>query len=366
MDTDSVCHNDWWSMVLDEMTSQTPRHPTPTGPLTPESLVPRLGDALVERKLITPGQLEDALQRQGELRQGGRKVLLGRILVEMGAINQETLDRIVTEQILQLRNALEDSNRQLEIRVQLRTQELRSALDRLSELTRLKSNFIANISHELRTPLTHLTGYVDLLSTQDLGPLTPDQAQAVQVMQKAAERLDHLIQDLIQFSLVERGDIQAVLQPVNFLQACSHPVEAAHQKATAKGILFTSMLPEEEIIVLADEEKIEWVISQLLDNAIKFTPPGGMVQLTCRADDTFLHISVSDTGIGIPPGKLEEVFEPFHQLDGASTRRYGGTGLGLTLAKKIVEAHQGSISIESEPGKGSTFSFSLTIIQNTI
>ncbi len=122
MDTDSVCHNDWWSMVLDEMTSQTPRHPTPTGPLTPESLVPRLGDALVERKLITPGQLEDALQRQENYDKAAESSNSGRILVEMRAINQETLDPVVTERrSYNSRAPLEDSNRQLEIRVQLRT-----------------------------------------------------------------------------------------------------------------------------------------------------------------------------------------------------------------------------------------------------
>jgi signal transduction histidine kinase len=112
--------------------------------------------------------------------------------------------------------------------------------------------------------------------------------------------------------------------------------------------------------VQADEEKISWVILQLIDNAIKFTPSGGQVNLSIdKESETLVMVTVADTGIGIPPNRLEEAFEPFHQLDASSTRRYGGTGLGLALVKEIVSAHGSIVNVKSEEGKGSTFSFPL-------
>ena len=147
-------------------------------PTSPEDLVPRIGDYLVEQGFITVDQLSHALERQADLREQGVRLLIGNILVEMGLIDKGLLDKAVTEQILQLRLALEESNQNLELRVDQRTRELKAALDKLSELAKLKGNFIANISHELRTPLTHLTGYIELLSGQDLGPLNPEQLYA--------------------------------------------------------------------------------------------------------------------------------------------------------------------------------------------
>jgi signal transduction histidine kinase len=113
--------------------------------------------------------------------------------------------------------------------------------------------------------------------------------------------------------------------------------------------------------VMADEQKISWVLTQLLDNAIKFTPTGGKVTLEVKRDISpeMLRVAVADTGIGIPEEQLAEIFEPFHQLDGSSTRRYGGTGLGLSLVKQIIEAHGSIVRVKSEPGNGSTFSFPL-------
>jgi len=167
-------------------------------PLTPEILVPRLGDYLVEQKLITPDQLTYALQQQTAIRKSQSATpLLGQLLVELGILDRAALDQAITEQVLQLRAALTENNQLLERRVQERTRELEQALERLSELNQLKSNFLANISHELRTPLTHLKGYIELLRTGDLGVLTPEQATALETIQRSTDRLGRLIEDLI-------------------------------------------------------------------------------------------------------------------------------------------------------------------------
>ncbi|HHY87462.1 MAG TPA: hypothetical protein GYA06_00890 [Chloroflexi bacterium] len=338
----------------------------PTKPLTPEVLVPRLGEYLVERNLITREALELALNRQEELRrQVDDPPLLGQILVEMGSIDRVTLDEAITEQIIQLRAALEETNRQLERRVQERTAELQQAYNRLAELDQLKSNFVANISHELRTPLTHVRGYLDLLKGGDLGPVSPDQHSALNTMDKAVRRLARLIEDLILFSTAEHQQItlrQSTFNLSQMAQACY----ARYQPVAAERRVDLQLLNSEpDQIVLGDSEKIAWVIQQLLENAIKFTPAGGTVQLSVEPVNRKVRCSVRDSGIGIPEDQFEAIFTPFHQLDSSSTRRYGGTGLGLSLVKKIVEAHGSVVEVQSTIGKGSQFSFSLQSVRDT-
>jgi signal transduction histidine kinase len=160
--------------------------------LTPEMLVPRLGDALVRKGLISEEGLQKALAYQQEQLVQGKTCLLGRALVELNLLKQSALDQMVTEQIIQLRNALQASNRSLEERVQQRTAELQGALERLSELSQMKANFVANISHELRTPLTHIKGYLELLVSESLGAITAEQKHALQVSQQSTVRLEGL------------------------------------------------------------------------------------------------------------------------------------------------------------------------------
>ncbi|MGC8855403.1 MAG: histidine kinase dimerization/phospho-acceptor domain-containing protein, partial [Anaerolineae bacterium] len=175
--------------------------------LTPEMLVPRLGDYLVRRGHISAAELQKALAYQQEQIAMGKTCLLGQALLELNLLDRDTLEQAITEQILQLRAALQAANRNLERRVQERTAELQAALERLSELSQLKANFVSNISHELRTPLTHIIGYLELLVSESLGPLTPEQRHALQVSQRAAARLENLIEDLIMFSLASRGEL---------------------------------------------------------------------------------------------------------------------------------------------------------------
>ncbi len=175
--------------------------------LTPEMLVPRMGEYLIHKGLISAENIQKALAHQQEETARGNTILLGQALIDLNLISRADLDQAVTEQIIQLRSALQASNRTLERRVEERTAELQKALERVSELSQLKANFISNISHELRTPLTHIKGYIELLVTESLGPLTEEQQHALQVSQQTTTRLETLIDDLIMVSLASRGEL---------------------------------------------------------------------------------------------------------------------------------------------------------------
>jgi signal transduction histidine kinase len=332
-------------------------------PISPEVLIPRLGNYLIERGVLKPDELEEALNYQKKMSSEGQPRLIGEALVELGYVSREALDKAVTEQIFHLQTALHKANNELEQRVKERTSELQNALNRLSELNQLKSNFIANISHELRTPLTHLKGYIELMIDEGLGPLTNEQSGAFAVMKRSEERLEKLIEDLIQFSFVARGDLDVKIETINLQDVIEEVVLLTTQKCESAKITFKKSFPTKFPSVKADKDKLSWVLSQLLDNAIKFTSQGGSVHLGVQLDDIGVTLFVNDTGIGISADKIDEIFEPFHQLDSSATRHYGGTGLGLAMVKQIVEAHGSEIKVRSISGKGSFFGFSLPIIQ---
>lgn len=331
--------------------------------LTPEMLVPRLGEALVRSEHITDLDLKKALAYQQEQIANGKTMLLGQALLDLNLIDQSTLDQAVTEQIIQLRSALQAANRTLERRVQERTSELQGALERLSELSQMKANFVANISHELRTPLTHIKGYLELMVTDSLGPLTEEQRHALQVSQKASDRLENLLEDLIMFSLASRGEMSVKQESLDIRRMANIATKNAGQKAEERGVEVNVQASDRLSHVQGDPEKIMWVLNQLLDNAVKFTPTGGRVVLSLKEESTNLvMVSITDTGIGIPPHRLNEIFEPFHQLDASSTRKAGGTGLGLSLVRQIVEAHGSLLDVNSIEGKGTTFKFPLLVV----
>jgi len=335
----------------------------PKSNLTPEMLVPRLGDALVRGGHISEADLQKALAFQQEQMAQQKTYLLGQALIDLKLIDRQTLDSAVTEQIIQLRSALQAANRNLEVRVQERTAELQQALQRLSELSQMKANFVANVSHELRTPLTHVKGYIELLVTESLGPLTEEQRHALAVSQKSAGKLESMIEDLIMFSLASRGELSMKQGSIDIERIGNLSVKSAAQKAEARGVEVHAVTDSKLPFVQADPEKIAWAFNQLLDNAVKFTPSGGHVVLSLKNEGVNLvMVSVTDTGIGIPADRLQEIFEPFHQLDDSSTRRVGGTGLGLSLVRQIVEAHGSLLDVQSLEGKGTTFKFPLLAV----
>jgi signal transduction histidine kinase len=333
---------------------------TPTVP-SPEVLVPRLGEYLVDQGFITSAKLQAGLKRQKELASVGENLMLGQTLVHMGLVDREVLDQVVTQQIVELHTALKEANRTLEQRVEERTAELRRALERLTEISQLKANLISNISHELRTPLAHIKGYVELIAEGRLGSLSTEMEKAIEVIHRASQRLGRLIEDLIEFSTASREGLRLDLQQVSIYELADNTMQRSQEKAEKAGVTIKVELEKDLPALYADPERLAWVLYQLFDNGIKFTPSGGQVIFSAKKENRQVLLSINDTGIGIPSDRMLEIFEPFHQLDGSATRRYGGTGLGLSLAKMILEAHESKISIESEEGKGSTFSFPIQI-----
>ena len=328
--------------------------------LTPEMLVPRLGEYLIQKGMLASESLQKALDHQQEEIAKGNHLMLGQALIDLKLIKRAALDQAVTEQIIQLRSALQSANRTLERRVEERTAELQKALERVSELSQLKSNFISNISHELRTPLTHIKGYLELLVTESLGNITEEQRHALQVSQQSTGNLESLIEDLIMVSLASRGEMSIKQENVEISHLANLAVKSALERAHKRGVTLHAMIDEDVPLVQADSQKIAWVLNQLIDNGIKFTPEGGRVIVSVKREGANLVIvSITDTGIGIPPNRLNDIFEPFHQLDGSTTRSYGGTGLGLSLVRQIVEAHGSMIEVQSLEGRGSTFKFAL-------
>jgi signal transduction histidine kinase len=334
-----------------------------SAPYVSDVILPRFGEYLLRNGYILEPQLHTALDRQRELAAQGVKQTIGQVLLGMGAVTRVQLDVASIQQTQELQEAVSAQNRQLEESVAKNKEALRQAMQRLSEVSQLKANFVGTITHELRTPLSHIQGYRDLLARGVLGSLTPDQKDALNVISRATEKLDGLITDLIRFASTAKSGMalrQTVATPNDLLERV---LEVSAPKAAEDNIALNAEIPARLPPTLADWEQIYWVVFQLLDNAIKFTPDNGSVTLAAEVRGPHLRLVVSDTGIGIPTDRIEELFEPFHQLDGSDIRRYGGMGLGLALVRRIVEAHQARIEVQSEVGRGSTFAFELPLAE---
>lgn len=328
--------------------------------LSPEILIPRLGSYLVDLGLITNSDLENALAVQTIARSKGESPLIGQVLIDMGVIDRNQLDHVVTEQILHLRDALQKANQTLEQRVQQRTHELEDAYQKLAELSKQKANFVQNISHELRTPLTHLKGYLGLFRAGELGELEEDQKQAIDVMSNSSDRLERLIEDLIMFALMDQKRVSLEKSPIGINDLILKALENVRKK-TGPLVQIDLELDPENPCVMVDSQKILWAISELIRNSVKFTPVEGSVKVSSVAGVKKVEVSVQDTGVGIPPEKINSIFEPFFQVDGSTSRKVGGTGIGLSLVQEIFKAHGSEVNVESFSGKGSRFFFNLDI-----
>ena len=332
--------------------------------ITPEMLTPRLGEYLVLQNRITSKQLNEALEAQKTFRKnnpGKHGPLVGEILVERGFVEKAVVDRSVTELIFRLKTALEESNASLEERVKERTQELEFALNKINVLNSHKSEFVSNISHELRTPLTHIVGYTYLFLDGTFGEFDEEQMDAFNAIKDATDRLENLIMDLVSFSDIEQGKMLLARSIISPFDVCQPVITAKKENAKEKKIQLLLQCDTDLPKVYVDVERIQWVLRQFISNSIKFTPEGGYVLIKAKQNKKQIKFSVTDTGIGIPKEKLVEIFEPFLQLDGSSTRNAGGTGIGLTICKEIIEAHNSSITVNSEIHKGTEFAFSIPV-----
>jgi signal transduction histidine kinase len=196
-----------------------------------------------------------------------------------------------------------------------------------------------------------------------LGDLAPEQHDAMKATLVATERLQQLIEDLIRFASAARGELVINSSIFSLSDLVQSMFNRTVVKANRSTLQMGCEIPPDPVYVRGDVEKLSWVLLQLIDNAIKFTPDGGFITVGIKlsTNKRFATVFVRDSGIGIPTNRIHELFQPFHQLDSSSTRRYGGTGLGLALVHRIADAHDSQIKVESVVGKGSSFSFELPI-----
>jgi two-component system, sensor histidine kinase and response regulator len=263
--------------------------------------------------------------------------------------------------VKRLHDQIQAYNRELEARVAERTAELKRAYEELKELDRLKSEFISNVSHELRTPLLHVKGTLGLLADGAMGDVTPEQVQGLSVAQGAAEQLGRLIEDIVDFGQMYEEQ-RLTFEPVSVVEVCQSAARAIARNAQRHSILVNVAVPADLPPVRADLQSLTRVLWHLLDNAVKFSPSHGTVEITAEKRRTGVRIAVQDHGAGIPPDQRDRIFQVFYQVDGSTTRKAGGLGLGLALVKRLVEAHGSRVEVESEVGKGSTFAFELPIV----
>jgi PAS domain S-box-containing protein len=249
----------------------------------------------------------------------------------------------------------------LEQLVEDRTAELEVAMDKAQEADRLKSAFLASMSHELRTPLNSIIGFTGIILQGLVGPLNEEQAKQMGMVQHSARHLLSLINDVLDISKIEAGQLKVETEDFNMAQLVTEVKFNLTHMAKEKGLELKCELAPEVGNIISDRRRVEQILINLLNNAIKFTDQGG-VYLNCQVEDGFLLIRVRDTGIGIKQEDLHNLFKPFRQIDTGLSRRYEGTGLGLNICKRLVDLLGGKIWVESGgEGAGSTFSFTLPL-----
>lgn len=278
------------------------------------------------------------------------------------------LSTIASQMAIAIENAhayreLELLTKNLEERVRDRTQELEQANERLRELDHLKSAFVSVVSHELRTPMTSIKGYVENMLQGLTGDLTEKQSHYLNRMKLNVERLTRLINDLLDLSRIEMGRLELRRAAVCIRDLSAEVVESCLSLAHEKDITLNTQFPSTLQPVSADRDKLTQVLTNLLQNAIKFTPEHGQVRLEVRSrDDGFVQVNVIDTGAGIPSDELDKVFLRFYRSTATPSTAHGA-GLGLTIAKNLVELHGGRIWVTSTVGAGSCFSFTIPMHQ---
>jgi two-component system, OmpR family, phosphate regulon sensor histidine kinase PhoR len=229
----------------------------------------------------------------------------------------------------------------------------------LKKVERIRRDFVANVSHELRTPVSVIRGYAETLLSNSLADDPQRREHFLQIIQNHADRLSNLVRDLLTLSELESGEVSMQVKKVQLEGAVKHALMLVEQRGEEKGITMECVGITGDTCVAADRMRLEQVLINLLDNAVKYSVEGGKVTVRAAGEGAMVRISVHDSGIGIPQKDLPRLFERFYRVDEARSRDAGGTGLGLSIVKHIVQAHGGSISVGSTTGVGSVFSFTL-------
>jgi PAS domain S-box-containing protein len=240
------------------------------------------------------------------------------------------------------------------------TRELELRNREIEKANRLKSEFLANMSHELRTPLHTVIGFAELLAEETKGPLNPYQKRFINHIHKDAQHLLALINEVLDISKIEAGKLQLYREALYLGAVLEEALSSIRPQAAAKSIAIESNIPL-PVSVDGDRMRVKQILFNLLSNAVKFTPEGGHIRVDVLSSEGFAQVSVSDTGIGIPAAEHDSIFDKFHQVGATTSGMREGTGLGLPITKRLVEEHGGRIWLESEPGKGSRFTFTLPL-----
>jgi signal transduction histidine kinase len=287
---------------------------------------------------------------------------IGILFVESLTPNAFTADdeRLLTIVAAQVASAIE--NARLLQETQEHAAELEKAYNDLQSLNQLREELVDNVSHELRSPLSFVKGYVGLMQAGELGPVTAEQIDALTVIDRKSNGMLRLISDILAMEKIRPQTLQ--LQTVNLVNLIEQAVKGATLAYDDQGINFVIDVSDSELTLDIDEDRINQILDNLISNAVKFTDHGGTITVTCqKTKNAEIYVSVEDTGAGIAPDKLPLVFERFYQAHRDSATFREGTGLGLAIVRQIVEAHAGTVHVESEVGKGSKFSFTLPYLE---
>jgi len=305
----------------------------------------------VSRKIAETGDLDQVIEAGG----AGEIGSLARSFREMVEKIQ-----VGEEERMQALSELEAYRDHLEELVAERTRELAAAKEAAESADRLKSSFLATMSHELRTPLNSIIGFTGILQQELAGPLNDEQKKQLGMVAGSAAHLLALINDVLDLSKIEAGQLVVASEPFDIRPLLDHAISTIRPLAEAKHLALVTEIAPDLPPVRADKRRVEQVLLNLLSNAIKFTEHG-QIRVACDRDGDKVTISVTDTGIGITPEDQEKLFKPFTQVQTGLTREYEGTGLGLSISEKLVTMMGGTIRVKSEPGRGSTFSFTVPV-----
>ena len=239
---------------------------------------------------------------------------------------------------------------------------LRLENEQLAYASKAKSEFLATVSHELRTPLTSIIGFSLLLKEKKHGELNEKQESYVGNILTGSRHLLNLISDILDTTKIEAGKLELTIGKIPVPEVLNETIDLIKENAETHNVILKSEVDPQLDVIEADQQRLKQILLNLLNNAVKFSKKeGGTVTLTAKKEGDMAQFSVSDTGIGIREDDIGKLFNMFQQIDTGNTRQYGGTGLGLAISKQLVELHDGSIMVESEYGKGSTFTFLLPI-----
>jgi signal transduction histidine kinase len=261
---------------------------------------------------------------------------------------------VLRSQVNKRTHQLRKINREMEGRIEQRTAELATAMEKAQVADRLKSAFLATMSHELRTPLNSIIGFTGILLQKLAGPLNEEQEKQMRMVQTSARHLLDLINDVLDISKIEAGQLDLSYGTFELRGSIQKTVDLVSPLAEKKGLDIELELAQDLGLVKSDQRRLEQIILNLLNNALKFTEQGH-VRIACRSDDDHYMLSVSDTGMGIQPEELSGLFKPFHQIDTGLSRKHEGTGLGLSICKKLMDLMGGTIDVQSKWGQGSNF-----------